>query len=64
MQKGGFGIILILIAAILGFSLFGCSADTGNNGGGYNYEDEPVDYYGCPNSKRIKKLNLLKKKAK
>ena len=64
MQKTALGFIAILIAALLGFSLFGCS-NSGSSGGGsnYNYEDEPVDYYGCPNSKRIKKLNLAKKKA-
>lgn len=29
--------------------------------GNEHYTD--VDYYGCPNSKRIKKLNLKKKRA-
>lgn len=26
--------------------------------------DEPVCYYGCPNSKRVRKLNVSKKKGK
>ena len=58
-MKKSFALIIILLAALFGVASFGgCSAS--DNGGSSSYDD-PVDYYGCPNSKRIQKLNLKKR---
>lgn len=61
MMKKTFAILVIVLAALFGVASFGgCSSSS--SGGGNNSYDDPVDYYGCPNSKRIRKLNLKKSK--
>lgn len=36
------------------------SSAGGEEGGYWEMPDELVDYYGCPNSRRVRKLNLRK----
>ena len=57
-SKTVFALGIIFIAAVLSFASCGARKGPGSI-------DRPgsdlVDYYGCPNSKRVKKLNLRKK---
>jgi len=66
MMKKAFALLLIIFAALFGVASFGgCGASERNNSNNNNSNngiDDPVDYYGCPNSKRIRKLNLKKSK--
>lgn len=58
-MKKGFVVLFFIIvaAAATAYGTF-----SGNNGyTDYNY-DVDADYYGCPNSKRVHKLNLKKKR--
>ena len=59
MKKRTRGIIILLVAlaAIAGFSTVttACSRSC-------RVIEDPVSYYGCPNSKRVKKLNLRKRR--
>lgn len=51
-------LIITIIMAIAGVSIYSGQAEQNND---YNYNNyDTADYYGCPNSKRIKKLNLKK----
>ena len=61
----------VLAAALVGVVVTGCSTSSssqttgeGTTGQGLNLftqEDDVVCYYGCPNSKRVKRLNTAKK---
>lgn len=54
------GIIVIIIVLVSSFFL-GKTSEKTNSDEKPKYEDAS-GYYGCPNSKRIKKLNLFKNK--
>ena len=56
-------LLIVAIAAII-LSLFSFISSSNNSGYNYNDPDPIVAYYGCPTSKRIKKLNLFKKLIK
>ncbi len=56
MKKAVLGILLIISSIFLFLS--GCS-DSSNNS---NEQERVETYYGCPNSKRVKKLNLKKRR--
>lgn len=59
MKKIVLGVILLISSMALFLSA--CSGSLGGNDDPQEYEDVQ-DYYGCPNSKRIKKLNLKKRR--
>jgi len=60
-MKKLFVIIIALIVSLFGIFFYGSNTTGEQEDVNYtNYEDDPVNYYGCPNSKRIKKLNLKK----
>jgi len=53
-----FAKILTVICLIISVVTFGaCTTPFHNN------VDDTVEYYGCPNSKRVKKLSLIKRKG-
>lgn len=57
MKKRVLAFVLLLVAVLS----FGACKYTG---GFFGTTNDSVEYYGCPNSKRVKKLKLLKfKKA-
>lgn len=51
---------VILLIAVMILSV-GCSKESNEQQSEPEYEDVSV-YYGCPNSKNVRKLNLFKKK--
>lgn len=59
MSKKVIGIIIAIIISIS--AAIGVGAAVASNNNQPTYEDVPC-MYGCPNSKRVRKLNLLKKK--
>lgn len=65
MKKKIIGVILLSVIALLACA---CNGKDKNNSdvGNLMYDDTDftdVDYYGCPTSKRIKKLNLKKNRV-
>ena len=59
MKRIVLGVILLISSMALFLSA--CSGSSNGNDDPQEYEDV-MDYYGCPNSKRIKKLNLKKRR--
>lgn len=61
MEKKFIGVILLaILAAFAGSCAYNGQSQTGVS---IEHPDvDVVDYYGCPNSKRIKKLNLKKRR--
>ena len=57
-KKRGLIVLLIALAAIAGFSTVTTACSRSCR---IPFED-PKAYYGCPNSKRVRKLNLRKSK--
>ena len=50
----------LIIVALVAFGVTSCGTATATPS--YNYDDDNmVAYYGCPNSKKVKKLNLMKR---
>ncbi len=61
MSRGtGFGILGVIVLIIM-LALGSCGVNT-DRGIDRTGAGDYVDYYGCPNSRRVKKLNLAKKK--
>lgn len=54
MKKAVLGVLLIISSLFLFLS--GCSGNSNDS----NDQERVETYYGCPNSKRVKKLNLKK----
>ncbi|MCR5742387.1 MAG: hypothetical protein K6F92_01470 [Lachnospiraceae bacterium] len=52
------GIILAVMLLLASLALGACNFTSVFDGGGGEY----MSYYGCPNSKKVKKLNLKKNK--
>ena len=66
MKKRVIAIILALVATLGLGVLVGCGVKNNEelnypSGGGY---EDYVEYYGCPNSKRVKKLNIFKSRKR
>lgn len=71
MKKKTFKAVAIVMAIISVLGLAACKKtepvsneipeEPGEEITGDFSDDNMVEYYGCPNSKRVKKLNLLKK---
>lgn len=57
MKKKSFKVIAIIMALVGILGLTACTKPLPGN----TKTDEIVEYYGCPNSKRVKKLRLIKK---
>ena len=55
-KKGWLFILVAALAALLGFSAMA----TGCNTAPESVSEDFVDYYGCPNSKRVRRLNTKK----
>lgn len=57
--------IIVIVAAIIGFLAGAVGMRMcGNNDISIDLNlHDRADYYGCPNSRRVKKLNLLKSKS-
>ncbi len=51
--------IVILMVFLMAAGISSC-----NNSGPFSAGDDDVDYYGCPNSNRVKKLNLKKSRKR
>ena len=62
-MKKGIMVLIGVIVAILSLSAVVIGCDRGNKPDDPQEIDDPVDYYGCPNSKRIRKLNLKKSRT-
>lgn len=59
MKKKIIALVLALMAAVSVLVLGGCRKDT-EEPFSFTESYDDVEYYGCPNSKRVKKLNLRK----
>lgn len=57
-------IVIVIAAAVIGFlaAALGMRMCGGNESSIEMNWDDRADYYGCPNSRRVKKLNLAKSK--
>jgi len=57
VKKKSFKVIAIIMALVGILGLTACTKPLPGN----TKTDEIVEYYGCPNSKRVRKLRLIKK---
>lgn len=58
MKKILIGFLMVALMTTVAYSCNAFPSSCDDSGSGY----EDVDYYGCPNSKRIKRLNTKKER--